>query len=692
MQFMGKGLCSTRQNLKSGSPAGNRLPVAYFCGLSRRLERLFIMLLGLFLLQDLHAQLPAPDALTEGNAASWGVAAASYAIVASDDFVRFHDGSASVLITTNSGADTWSWTPATRDAGWDFSDVATVRFWLYAENVNSPGFQNNSPWIRIGTTETDYIEFHPTSEVLNQARDSWYEFRIPVNGDETWINTQVGSPDITEINFVEIHADTWEYGFRLWIDGLAFLSILDGPFEREELELFETWKHKPAMAVTTELGTEVPEPGEMTEWVSLSPSVATVDENGEITAVSAGETRIITFYQGIEFSLPLKVVAPVLPPVDEVVPQGLVQPAPDHIWDIPVLVIRYLPTTDGINLDTHVAPDFYDLGEITLADMKNRVEYFDHLQKFMLEEGSRFRGYKDPEARPSLGYRVVRYISVYEPLPPGGLAGTDANGRPVYYADYFGMFERLGIEETVNDLGVREIWLWNGNFGDSSFPAFDPQIHDPINARRVWESNMASPSTPDVSNSNQDATDLPVYDHTYVLYGQNIRRTQAEAVHNHGHQLERILPYAAVLQDGTDKLFNQDFVGFDPQYQMTLGRAGWTHMPPNTTVHYDVLNPQLVESDIEDWRPDHGGARTLVNVNTWGDLVYPWPGGAASVPQRIESQWYIYWMQNMPGLNNGIPYKLKDEMTNWWLLTARWDEVTKGYGLHTSVIYKDGFE
>ena len=115
-------------------------------------------------------------------------------------------------------------------------------------------------------------------------------------------------------------------------------------------------------------------------------------------------------------------------------------------------------------------------------------------------------------------------------------------------------------------------------------------------------------------------------------------------------------------------------------------------MPPNTLGDYDYLNPALVESDIEDWRPDNSGVKTLVNLNTWGDLAYAWPGGAQGVPQRTESQWYIYWMQNMPGLDNGIPYGRINEMTNWWYLTARWDEVVNGYGLHTSVIHRDGFE
>ena len=80
-----------------------------------------------------------------------------------------------------------------------------------------------------------------------------------------------------------------------------------------------------------------------------------------------------------------------------------------------------------------------------------------------------------------------------------------------------------------------------------------------------------------------------------------------------------------------------------------------------------------VKSDIEDWTPDNSGAKKLVDVNTYGDLPYPWPeADATKIPQRIESQWYIYWMQNMPGHGNQIRYGQK-QITNWWIFTADWD-------------------
>ena len=106
-------------------------------------------------------------------------------------------------------------------------------------------------------------------------------------------------------------------------------------------------------------------------------------------------------------------------------------------------------------------------------------------------------------------------------------------------------------------------------------------------------------------------------------------------------------------------------------------------MPPNTTKHYDYTETMIpVESDIEDWTHDSSGTKTLVNVDTYGNLKYAWPDpDIEKIPQRVESQWYIYWMQNMHGFKNGIGYE-NIEMTNWWVFTADWDKaISSGMGL-----------
>jgi hypothetical protein len=177
---------------------------------------------------------------------------------------------------------------------------------------------------------------------------------------------------------------------------------------------------------------------------------------------------------------------------------------------------------------------------------------------------------------------------------------------------------------------------------------------------------------------------LPIYSKTYVLYGHNLRRSEREAVHNRGHQLEQVLEFANVRQDGNSGLFWQQFVGpSDPN--QPFRRCGWTHVPPNTTVEYDYhSNYNEVLSDIADWTPEGIGQKTLVSAHTWGDHPYAWPLGTMPIPQedRNEAHWYIFWMQSMPGRDNAIPFG-RNRMTNWWRFTGDWDaSIRSGLGLY----------
>ena len=190
---------------------------------------------------------------------------------------------------------------------------------------------------------------------------------------------------------------------------------------------------------------------------------------------------------------------------------------------------------------------------------------------------------------------------------------------------------------------------------------------------------MSSPVSGDISNSNRSNDDLPICDKTYVVYWYNYARTNAENVHNHGHQLESMFSHLNHLQDGNTNLFWTDFVGWD-RGQPPLGRGGDTHHPPNTNIDYDYLNMTPALSDIEDWEPS-GGPKKPVSALAWGGIDYEWPYGA--VPsQFVESQYYIYWMQNMPGLDNQIPHGDR-WMENWWRHVHDWDtSIIDGLGLH----------
>jgi len=460
---------------------------------------------------------------------------------------------------------------------------------------------------------------------------------------------------------------------------LAGFSLSNLRIKPESMNLLVAWRKLPRIFVAGDQG-EIEVAPSVATWKSSNASIASVDESGQIVAHQPGTALITAALETMSAASTVNVAAAVLQPVHEEIDPFLANPAPRALYVIPVVIFRYLPTADGVNLDVSKAPDFWSLGETSLEEIKGRIDTLDKRVKFMLEEGSRFRGYKNLSARPSIGYKVIDYITVYEQTPPGRVVGT-SNGDPVFAPDFFQIFDRFDAENYVNNLGVKEFWFWMGGL-DGSFPCYDPKIHKPEDFRSAWESNMSSPVTQDISNSNRDNKDLPEYKKTYLVYGQNFRRTQAEAVHNHGHQLEAMLSHVNSLQDGNTDLFWKKLVGQNENGDFITGRCGWTHMPPNTTNNYDYLNPALVPSDIESWRPDGTGVKKLVNVNTWGDLNYEWPDRDADFGQRVESQWYMYWMQNMPGYGNLIQYG-ESFMTNWWAFTGDWDgSIASGLGLH----------
>ena len=164
---------------------------------------------------------PAPDQLTEFSAHLWAANADSGAASIVNDTTRVRVGNASLRFTTDGGFDTWILTPIGRNASWNLSNSGGMAFWMYTENPNL-GFQNNSPWILLFTTPNDYFRIQADYDILNEARDRWYEFRVPFTSSGVWRVTRVGNPSLSQIRWIEIHADTWGAGFVYWIDGLRF--------------------------------------------------------------------------------------------------------------------------------------------------------------------------------------------------------------------------------------------------------------------------------------------------------------------------------------------------------------------------------------------------------------------------------------------------------------------------------------
>lgn len=293
--------------------------------------------------------------------------------------------------------------------------------------------------------------------------------------------------------------------------------------------------------------------------------------------------------------------------------------SPPDVYHIPVLVVNYFPTRAGW-IDRQVTGDVSaPLDEIRAHTRRTTQQVIG-----ALETGSAYHGYKDPAAPPSLRYQVLETLEYLEPLPTYHKPGHQ---KPM--TDYHAIMGRVDIRTWVEERGVKEVWLWGYHGG----------VLD------LWESNMAGPYG-DISNSDRDPNDLPVLRQSYTVYHYNYQRGPSEAVEDHLHQIE------AVLRFVDPHLFWDRFVGRPGE-----GRCGWSHYPPNGERDYDWANRQYVWTDIEDWTPEGTGRKQRINCTRWNcDSL----------------TWFVYWMQNLPGANNGLSYRGRP-LSNWWQFIGDFD-------------------
>jgi hypothetical protein len=172
----------------------------------------------------------------ESNAANWEAWADAEIpenTYLADDSSRKWAGAASIWFTTDGGSDTCVRYPRTRDAAWDLSHAGPFHVSLYAENLND--FQDG-PRIRLLTDPYNYFEYQFYQDgwpavLLNDCRGWWRSYQIPLSGSEDenngWRRNVAGSPDLANINYLEVHADTWDFGFQLWVDDVRFGPPVD---------------------------------------------------------------------------------------------------------------------------------------------------------------------------------------------------------------------------------------------------------------------------------------------------------------------------------------------------------------------------------------------------------------------------------------------------------------------------------
>lgn len=172
---------------------------------------------------------PAFD-MTELNASDWFGAADGATASTFDDTVVKQFGAASVRFETTGGFDTWMRYEPSNGALWDLTAASVFRLNVLADNPSAFGFQTE-PVVRFIDADGDAMEFRyyrndAPFPLWSEAIGQWIAEAIPIKSTDQpatgWRGTPIGSPDWSRMSTVELHADTWDFGFTLWFDRMGF--------------------------------------------------------------------------------------------------------------------------------------------------------------------------------------------------------------------------------------------------------------------------------------------------------------------------------------------------------------------------------------------------------------------------------------------------------------------------------------
>ena len=335
----------------------------------------------------------------------------------------------------------------------------------------------------------------------------------------------------------------------------------------------------------------------------------------------------------------------VAPPVAQAPPPQLpVVAGRDTSYNLGVLVIKYFPlTSDGQNINTAVTGD---VGGSYASVRQHTVDITNGLLTF-LPKATQYLDYTYSGDSPALNYHIVATVEHTAAVP---INATIHAGHPTY-PDYYGIMSAHNICSYVDTQSVREVWLFA--YQGPSKPGTNYPYLD------IEESKMSGPHG-DISNS-YEWNDMPVCNHSYVVYTFNDGRGTAEAMHSWGHQIE------AEMNAVDSSLFSLFQGPSHPQALGATGRCGSVHNPPNSRAEYDYANTVPQASDCEDWQPDGLGATAQISCVVWG---------CSDISDTNNAQLnYMVWMwQNLPGRNNTKTYQGKG-LRNWWDVYGNFDSV-----------------
>ncbi len=329
---------------------------------------------------------------------------------------------------------------------------------------------------------------------------------------------------------------------------------------------------------------------------------------------------------------------------------------------IKVLNIAYAPSTNCAN-STGKCLDTSEVGSIApfnsnapnTIPISSLYEYLTQSQLYLqqiLSEGSAYHKYKDGGSNNYLKFTRSSKAFQYK-IPRSTNKVPWSEHHNIFRPDYMQMLNRIDICDLVDNQGFSQIWLWGYNTNDLRMDHSNMAMGRQVS--QYWNhSNYGDVSVGDQKN------DMPICNNTYSLISFSYQYTQQDHFYPFLYHLEKTLAFM------DPDLFLKQFVGKTSANQIGQWVCGNTDYPPNinSNVISDYRNEQKVYTNCENWIPGSSAGKDSISCQNWNC-------------DRIG--YYLWWMQNIPSINNHIQYNNK-QLLNWWDVVFDIDSTLQKHG------------
>jgi hypothetical protein len=537
----------------------------------------------------------------------------------------------------------------------DASAARELRLLVRARNANVPTWQGNFPVVTLEDDQGRKRRYEPSYNLLPEDGRRWARIVVPLAGDPVWSVAGDQDADAGRLRAVELSADTWGAGFVMDVDGLSF----------------------------EEAGSSCPL---RCQDDCNGRGVCDADTRACLCDLGAGGDLCERCLEGFVLQGERCVLADDL--AASVWPNAASQTNGDAWLRVHHDEVREL------------RPRVLALHFVNASP----VERSDALLSQIFagfEEGSKARGYEDPNAQPQLRYELARGVvdlrdgvegrpAQPEPWPyenstlyPRRAEGEAGFWRFDYkalfgqdFARYYGYEDPaqpgryLELCELVERGEVHEVWV----IGSGDVPD--------VNAAEVleWKQRYTKTGNPVLGEFDRCAgngcfdVDVPRCARSVRIGWVNHNRGPGCYLHSHGHGMESAgrrglvpamsewfvpfagfdlaeryaLPFPTLYELGCVEPPCIEFPREDAARFTHNGASyardpfdascGNVHFPPNGRQHYDYAGAATVQSSCESF--GRGAGKTRVNASTWAgfEALAPDCGGA----------FLVWWFQNMP--------------------------------------------